>query len=219
MPRGNLQVFRIVTFVIFIILPRSLEASMFCNMEAREREKSNLRELTSKGASTFFKAVSITAEMFSEIELYHTGGEALKRAATLSGQGLEQIGSAANIFRSALKDRQGLLSVDEALKRLTPDDYFRAAEMAKVSPGSTLAKAIIDGALNKGGGAVLSVCADSIEDLRSPKTSMGRVYMEVSELKLPLDTVLWDAMSQLNATLVRGRLISSIFRAEELKKK
>ena len=66
-------------------------------------------------------------------------------------------------------------------------------------------------ALRKGPTVALQVCSQSLKDLRDPKKPMLKVYQAVDSSRVPSATDLWGAIAQWNETLIKGRLISSIF--------
>jgi hypothetical protein len=214
MKRRSMWPVLLVGVATLLNLPNQLHANTFCNMDQAGGEKGRkAQEKSARAAAIFFQAASTTFQMFGQVELHLAGDKtALKRASDLSSQSREQLATALTAFDGVRLEADAIKSIDDALKQVT--DYSIALKEAKVSPTSPIATSVLE-ALKKGSLGVLQVCAQSIKDLQDSDKAMGKVYNQVGRSVIPSSQDLWDAIVEWNEALIRGRLISSIFKVRK----
>lgn len=210
MRRQILWFFIVLGLISIFVLPNYVQARCFCNMDMAGGEKGKkAQEKSARAAAFFFQAASTTFQMFRQIELHLTGEkDALRRAVEFSKQSREQLSRAQKEFDGVSREVEAIKAIDDTLRELT--DYSIALMEAKVHRDSPIATSVIE-AFKKGAIGALQMCSQSIKDLQDPDKPMGKVYRAVDSGRAPLASDLWDAIAQWNETLIRGRLISSIF--------
>lgn len=211
MMRGTLLFFIIVVIGSTFALPNYVGAICFCNMDmAGGEEGKEAQKKSALAAALFFEATSITFQMFAQIEVYFTGKkDALVRAAELSKQSKERLGRAMEEFDGVRVHTKAIKAIDKNLMQL--QDFSAAFIEAKVHPNSPIAALVIEALKKEGTVGMLGMCSQSIKDLQDPNKPMGKVYSTIEDGKPPMAPDLWSAIAQWNETLIKGRLISSIF--------
>ena len=195
---------------VVVMLPSSADATMWCNMDnAGGSDARQVQQKSARAAAAFLQATSTTFQMLAQLELHLSGDrEALATAAKLSAQGTKELERTLTELKAITNDANSLKRVNEELRRAT--DLSVAFQQALVAPNGPVGVLVAD-ARQRGAEGLLTVCTDSVAQLRAPDTPMGQTFSAVVSGQPPLPPVLWAALAQWNEVLIRGRLVASMF--------
>lgn len=195
--------------------PTSVSATTFCNMDESggDRAKDAQRK-SAAAAASFFRGAALTFEMFANLESHLVEGDkkVLRQAADLARKSREQLGTAARQFKAIGGAPESIRAIEDALKKLNPTDFAEAFKRAAYVADSPIGKQVTVEFEKTGAAGVMQACANSVEELLSKERPMGEVMVEVEGERVPTPDRLWAAIAQWNEVLIRGRVISAIFK-------
>ena len=193
----------------------NVAGNTFCNMDESGGEKGKeTQRKAALAAALFFDGAANTFQMFASIERHLAGDKnALGQARKLSGQSIEQLNRSVQAFQALGTDKKAMELIDSILQQLKRDDYVKALGLARYSMESPIGNQILSVFGKSSGGEVLQACANSVKGLVEKDQVMGQVYATVAAGKSPSSENVWAAIAQWNEVLIRGRIVSSIFRA------
>ena len=115
-------------------------------------------------------------------------------------------------FQGVAGEKEATKAIDAILKMLKDQDLGKAFDLAKYPRTGALSSEINAAFLKANSVDIAELCAKTVENLVNKERPMGEVFAVVASEKIPVSEKLWEAVAQWNETLIKGRIVSSIFK-------
>lgn len=208
-----LIVFAIGISGIFVFY-RVCSGVMFGNMKGSGEKVKEAQIMSAKAASTFFQAAATAFEMFSTIELNALSANPSFDDITRHAENsLELLDKALAQFELITKMEDDLETITDDMRK--QNDYELIFYEATTQFDNKFKEEFIKIAIERGASGLLEICINSIKEIRSPESPMGKVYSMVRQKRIPEAQTLWAASAQWERVFQIGRITSSFFTIRE----